>query len=64
MRRTEQMVRYDYMYLVSVAKRQEIVVVNKILMRFIFYLLFFFPATRIIVCGWSVRETGNQFGVA
>ena len=41
MRRTEQMVRYDY--LVSVAKRlgQEIVVVN-----------------------WSVRETGNQFGVA
>ena len=43
---------------------QEIVVVNKILMRFIFYLLFFFPATRVIVCGWSVRETGNQFGVA
>ena len=57
MRRTEQISRYDYL-------GQEIVVVNKILMRFIFYLLFFSPATRVIVCGWSVRETGNQFGVA
>ena len=29
-------------------------------MRFIFFI----SATRVTISGWSVRETGNQFGVA
>ena len=56
MRHTEQMVRYDY--LVTVAKR--IVVVNKILMRLIFYLLFFSPPPgSSFVAGLSEKQVIN-----
>ena len=32
------------------------------LMRFIFFIFIFFPATRVNVCSRPVRETCNQFG--
>ena len=49
---------------VLVKRGQEIVVVNKKFNEIHIIFIIFFPATRVIVCGWSVRETGNQFGVA
>ena len=53
MQRTEQMVRYDYL-------GQEIVVVNKILMRFIFYFLFFSPPPgSSFVAGLSEKQVIN-----
>ena len=52
--------RYDYLVSILVKLGQEIVVVNKILMRFIFYLLFFSPPPgSSFVAGLSEKQVIN-----